>query len=235
MEEEYAMQRSWRDDGDKLTFIICQPFNRDNGGHHNPRHNGISSNDVLASTSQTRLKTEIDAMVGDVNLFISTIEDEQSQRDIIVGELELMIASPEHRRKGYGRAALMLFLNYIMRHEDLILDEYMHSRAGIQDREIRSGTSCRIDQFSVKIGATNKKSLALFEGLGFTKTSDSANYFGEFELSLDRERWDELLVNGKKGQKQVLDGYEVKQYRCECAACSNHLDTSTTKTNTRLT
>ncbi|ALC47428.1 CG11539 [Drosophila busckii] len=84
LEEEYEMQLSWREDNDKLTFII------------------------LCAETYERTKDEITAMVGDTNLFIHC--DEESGD--CVAEAEIMIAAVEARGKGYGREAMLLMLKY---------------------------------------------------------------------------------------------------------------------------
>ncbi|BFF92668.1 N-acetyltransferase 9-like protein [Drosophila madeirensis] len=84
LSEEYLMQHSWREDSDKLTFII------------------------LAADIYVRDNDEIAAMVGDTNLFLR-LEHESNER---VAEAEIMIAEPQARGKGYGREAMLLMLKY---------------------------------------------------------------------------------------------------------------------------
>ncbi|XP_064552664.1 alpha/beta-tubulin-N-acetyltransferase 9 [Drosophila montana] len=84
LDEEYAMQQSWRQDDDKLTFI------------------------VLCADIYNKTNDEIAAMVGDTNLFVR--HDEESQQ--YVAEAEIMIAAPEARGKGYGREAMLLMFKY---------------------------------------------------------------------------------------------------------------------------
>ncbi|EDW23965.1 GL23884 [Drosophila persimilis] len=84
LSEEYLMQLSWRQDTDKLTFI------------------------VLAADIYARDNDEIAAMVGDTNLFLRH-EPDTNQK---VAEAEIMIAEPQARGKGYGREAMLLMLKY---------------------------------------------------------------------------------------------------------------------------
>lgn len=140
-------------DSDKLTFITCSP-------HTN--HEPVS---------------EIQSMLGDVNLFILTNEEENGDV-LLVGELELMIASKDDQRKGHGRAAILIFLYYILRHQSHILEEYFTCpRAQAQ--------VSRLAYFRVKIRETNMRCISLFESLGFKKTEPSPNFFEEFELRND--------------------------------------------------
>ncbi|KAI1614281.1 DNA polymerase delta subunit 2 [Exophiala viscosa] len=189
LEEEYAMQRSWRADADKMTFIICLP----------------ASDHQLGTPAIRDAALDIPSMIGDVNLFISTAEDEEGASSQVVAELELMIAERSEHRKGYGRGALLAFLAYIIRHEMDVLREF---NAG-QDSAV--GSPSQFDHLAVKIGQTNHGSIALFEGLGFRKTSEEPSYFGEYELRLSRAAVHALVTSNGSGTPS-LDGYMEVEY-----------------------
>eukprot|EP00124_Ichthyophonus_hoferi_P001357 Ihof_evm5s68 gene=Ihof_evmTU5s68 len=82
IESEYEMQKSWREDKDKCTFIILDKEKYD------------ITHDI------------IEPMIGDVNLYFNDFEDEHA------AEIEIMIAEPSSRRKGCGREAILLMMEY---------------------------------------------------------------------------------------------------------------------------
>ncbi|KAH8306369.1 hypothetical protein KR018_009311 [Drosophila ironensis] len=96
LEEEFAMQRSWREDSDKLTFI------------------------VLEAEAFARDGDEVGAMVGDTNLFLH--RDPENEQ--LVAEAEIMIAEPGARGKGLGREAMLLMLKYAQSQEQLKIDKF---------------------------------------------------------------------------------------------------------------
>lgn len=118
-------------------------------------------------------------MIGDVNLFLTeehSDEDENRDSDTLVGEIELMIATKEHRGHGYGRASLLAFLQFLHTHEEDILKEYS------QRRQSPNRLLPFLAYLRVKIAESNGRSIRLFESVGFQKVSAKANYFGEVEL-----------------------------------------------------
>lgn len=178
------MQKSWREDGDKLTFIVCLPLSL------------LDSSSLEKSRGVVPKESDApECMVGDVNLFLRFDDDDD---DSVVGELELMVAEKQNQGKGFGRAALLAFLRYIFSSLDGIVDEFLRA-------ENRQVPSKGISYFSVKIGQTNTRSIALFESLGFTKVTLEPNYFGEFEL----RRADLDMAN----LEQMLDSFAVTGYQ----------------------
>ncbi|KAL4966282.1 uncharacterized protein BDV14DRAFT_171373 [Aspergillus stella-maris] len=201
LEEEYAMQRSWREDADKLTFIVCRPITNSEGGGK-------------------RLKDEHDAppnMIGDINLFLRVEEDDEDEKaqPQIIGEIELMIAEKKHQGRGFGKSALLTFLRYILEREGEVLGEYVAGDA--EAKRVFAGSSTtegrlKFSALSVKIGQANERSLKLFEGLGFKKIGDSSNYFGEWELRVQGSDLESYLVI----VKGKVEGYtEVKYERTQ--------------------
>lgn len=87
IEEEYQMQRKWRLDDDKLTFIVLSKAMLDNGC------------------------SEVESMIGDVNLFLSV--------DRLCGELEVMIAERAVRCNGAATEAVSLMIFYALKELNL--------------------------------------------------------------------------------------------------------------------
>nr|XP_040033342.1 N-acetyltransferase 9 isoform X1 [Gasterosteus aculeatus aculeatus] len=83
LEQEYDMQRSWREDDDKCTFIILDK----------------------QRWADSRVDEE-QCMVGDVNIFLT------DPTDPTLAELEIMIAEPGHRGKGIGKEVTRMMMSY---------------------------------------------------------------------------------------------------------------------------
>ncbi|GIK03574.1 hypothetical protein Aspvir_007646 [Aspergillus viridinutans] len=211
LEEEYAMQRSWRQDADKLTFIICLPVIRSQ----------TQPQSQFQTEGQERLGLRLNEgddapgqMLGDINLFLR-VEDEDEDEDgpsspEIIGEMELMIAERANQRKGHGRAALLAFLRYVLEHQGEIVGEFVRGSESA-GATLQGRTDWRVGALSVKIGKENGRSLALFESVGFCKVSEEPSYFGEFELrrmrrELSRESVEEAMA------RAGVEGYTELSY-----------------------
>ena len=172
LDEEYAMQRSWRTDRDKLTFIVCLP---------------LSPTTSLESV-QAGEHDAADRMIGDINLFLfiaDTEDDETNPSEVsptalVVGEIELMIARKDFHRQGYGRAALLTFMHYVLSNWQQIAYEFVWNSRG-------SSTVPDLRYLRAKINQSNQRSISLFESVGFKLVGDGANYFGEMELRWQRD------------------------------------------------
>ena len=133
LEEEYEMQRTWYSDPKKCTFIIlCKDMNKEDEFKRNDK----------TTDSIDRQRIEIDYMAGDVNLFL------HDNYDPCNAEIEIMIAEPTYRNKGFATEALNLIMYY-----------------GFNTLGIR--------RFFAKINETNIESIRLFERMGYNKINYS--------------------------------------------------------------
>nr|KAF6296435.1 putative N-acetyltransferase 9 (putative) [Myotis myotis] len=130
LEQEYVMQRSWREDADKCTFIV------------------LDAAKWLAQPGTT----EESCMAGDVNLFLTDLGDPS------LGEIEVMIAEPSCRGKGFGTEAALMMMSY-----------------GV--------TKLGLTKFEAKIGQGNEPSIRMFQKLHFEQVAVSS-VFQEVTLRL---------------------------------------------------
>ncbi|XP_046141767.1 N-acetyltransferase 9-like protein isoform X2 [Osmia bicornis bicornis] len=93
LEEEFEMQKRWHQDQDKCTFIILEKS-------------------IFSATAN-----EIEAMIGDTNLFFNQSDEFNS------AEVEIMIANDACRGKKRGWEAMILMLLYGV--EKLNITKYM--------------------------------------------------------------------------------------------------------------
>jgi RimJ/RimL family protein N-acetyltransferase len=177
-EEEIEMQQSWRDDPKKCTFIVlsadqCLLDDQDD------------DTECVVSAPQN-----LDAMVGDVNLFLSDMDDDEDdeenpanknnypQEERVQAEIDIMIADKSFQRQGLGRAATCSMLLY-------------------------GATKLGIFRFFCKINEENKASIQLFESLGF-KQCAYAECFKEVELELIKSPNELQKLLGKYGEFQAV-------------------------------
>jgi hypothetical protein len=192
LEEEVDMQQSWRDDETKCTFIVHAKELCHFSGK------GDMEDAATNSFLEFRVKEHLDAMIGDVNLFLSEMDDDEndenkadkpedpSQSLLLQAEIDIMIAEKEHRGKGLGRSATCAMMLYGA------------SKLGI----------CR---FFCKINEDNEASISLFKSIGFRQCGYAA-CFKQVELELKRplEEMEEIfkIHGGSYGAMHcpLLDG-----------------------------
>ncbi|XP_072977279.1 GCN5-related N-acetyltransferase 9 isoform X2 [Typha angustifolia] len=86
LEQEYEMHLSWTQDPKKHTFIVLDKQLIDGSLVHEQPH--------------------VEAMVGDVNIYMNDPDDQQ------VAEIEIMIAEPKSRGKGLGEESVLMMMVY---------------------------------------------------------------------------------------------------------------------------
>ena len=183
LEEEYAMQRSWREDESKCTFIVLSKHLLSETA--NERLESLLAGDRKENPIEECFVQEtVSAMVGDVNIFLSE-EDESSCDEKPAeypqypqAEIDIMIAEKSCRGRGIGQEATLLMMRY--------------------------GTSkLRIRRFFCKINEDNDASLSLFRNkLGFDQCSYAA-CFKQVEMERKSETPEELTDELRSEYNQV--------------------------------
>jgi RimJ/RimL family protein N-acetyltransferase len=86
LDEEYQMQLSWTQDPQKQTFIVLDKE--------------LVVGDFIHGNAH------VEAMVGDVNIFMNDLDDSE------MAEIEIMIAEPKSRGKGLGKEAVLMMMAF---------------------------------------------------------------------------------------------------------------------------
>ncbi|CAK9133344.1 unnamed protein product [Ilex paraguariensis] len=86
LEQEYEMQLSWTQDPLKQTFIVLDK--------------------VLVVGDFMHGDSHVEAMVGDVNIYMNDLDDPQ------MAEIEIMIAEPKRRGKGLGKESILMMMAF---------------------------------------------------------------------------------------------------------------------------
>ncbi|KAG6572242.1 N-acetyltransferase 9, partial [Cucurbita argyrosperma subsp. sororia] len=89
LDQEYQMQLSWTQDPNKQTFIVLDKELVEGKFIHG--HPGV------------------EAMVGDVNLYMNDLDDS------LLAEIEIMIAEPKSRGKGLGKESVLMMMAYAVK------------------------------------------------------------------------------------------------------------------------
>uniref|UniRef100_A0A1B0GB54 N-acetyltransferase domain-containing protein n=1 Tax=Glossina morsitans morsitans TaxID=37546 RepID=A0A1B0GB54_GLOMM len=152
LDQEYEMQRTWRRDEDKCTFLI------------------------LCRKTYETTGDETKALVGDTNLFLHPKEESGEK----LAEIEIMIAEPEMRGKGFGWESVLLMLKYGLKY-------------------------LNIQKFVAKIGEDNTKSIKMFQKMQFEEVARSKVFH---EVTLDRCVTEEWLKWLDKQVLLIIETYD---------------------------
>ncbi|XP_011490773.1 N-acetyltransferase 9 isoform X1 [Oryzias latipes] len=157
LEQEYDMQRSWREDDDSTESSVFAPKTTPDNQTETTFHNTVDFPECTFIILDTQKwadpsVNEETCMVGDVNIFLTDSTDPS------LAELEIMIAEESYRGKGIGKEVTLMMMCY-----------------GVNKLGIK--------RFQAKIGLDNHTSIAMFKKLHFQEVS-VCQVFKEVTLEL---------------------------------------------------
>ncbi|KAJ8515917.1 hypothetical protein ONZ45_g6715 [Pleurotus djamor] len=169
LNEEYEMQRKWREDEDKLTFIIL--------ARPPSVSTGLTTQDPVLYTM---------TMIGDVNLFLKGAQSsdgtQNDEEDSFEAEVEIMIAEQDFRRKGLALETLQLMLGYATGSSTGTFPPPSSSTlTSGQTPACLPPLPVPASSLVTRISEFNTPSIKLFEKLGFAVTKHVA-VFQEVEM-----------------------------------------------------
>ena len=164
-QEEVEMQQEWKNDDNKCTFILLYKDDETsleiNPIHADSDASTATSNEIYHKSLHFNFITNtLQFMIGDINLFLSDVDDDDFHRVQCrkQAELDIMIAEKSYRGKGIGHESVCMMILY-------------------------GSQALNIGRFFVKVNEDNNASLNLFRKLGFVQ----CNYvecFHEIELEM---------------------------------------------------
>ena len=202
------MQKSWREDADKLTFISCLPLSSPSASSTTSTSLDLGQERRKLSSydegeDRTFVRPGVDdaseKMLGDVNLFLYDVEDEDEDEDgnetpLQPGSTEPSTSSqnPSFPARISGEIELMIGSKPQQgkgygRASLLLFLWYISTHLTQILEEFRPSklNPSRLEYLRVKVHQTNARSIGLFESLGFEKVGDGrSNWFGEVELRM---------------------------------------------------
>lgn len=222
MEQEIEMQKEWRDDEKKCTFIIlARDLIVDIPPIPSVVHADEERGDKEQESYENLIEETLDAMIGDINLFLSEEDDYNSDdeenfhkqqqqllhpeqctpaaEELTQAELDIMIAAKSHRHKNLGVELALMMMHY-------------------------GASSLNLKRFYVKIKDTNHSSIKLFkEKLGFREFA-YVECFGEYEFECKCENSEEMV--------KLIE--EKWQSLVESTQFSSGVDETTSSNNCRI-
>jgi RimJ/RimL family protein N-acetyltransferase len=199
-DDEVEMQQSWRNDETKCTFIV----HAIEACHYTHKKSETTTEiEPISENNAFLIEDNLDAMIGDVNLFLSDVDDSEesdtnenyeiravaaqgmgSSEQLVQAEVDIMIAKRDFQGKGLGRAATCAMLLY-------------------------GATKLGICRFFCKINEDNTDSIRLFKAIGFEQCNYAA-CFKQVELELRK-----TLLEMEEIFKQHGGSYSIIPCRIE--------------------
>ena len=197
LNQEIQMQKEWRDDMNKCTFIILArnllADDDDDSTVPSPPTSCIIEvdnddeeiHDNIGSKSSiytSLVGNTVNAMIGDVNLFLSDIDNDDDSKKTAAStttttnnnhyqqaEIDIMIALPSHRQKNLGAEIAFMIMHY-------------------------AASNLHIKRFFAKIHETNVPSIQLFEKkLGYVMC-EYVKCFGEYCYECKCDSSEEMVL-----------------------------------------
>ncbi|KAI9218343.1 hypothetical protein BC828DRAFT_388923 [Blastocladiella britannica] len=222
LREEYEMQQSWRNDPDKLTFILCwseAPMNYNPEALPPAGVETVSSeaNDgadpVMTPALAAQLRS-LGGMVGDVNLFFHAYDQENAKSEsengssssssptntaaYRVAEVEIMVADLAARSHGIARRALAWIMSYARTHVRAAEIDAATALSA-PDAAVAPGPP-EVKLFRAIVGWDNTSSARLFETQLRFKVAKSVDVFRETHWE-----WEWPAKDGVEAERIVED------------------------------
>ena len=201
MEEEIEMQKEWRDDEKKCTFIILARDLLNDNDVDDGNHGEIIAIPPIPAVCEEKggdqqqeesyphlIQQTLHAMIGDINLFLSE-EDDYNSDDEENFHQQQQILQP-------GQSSAVEKLTQAELDIMIAAKSHRHKNLGVELALMMmhyGASSLQIRRFYVKIKDNNHSSIKLFkEKLGFEECA-YAECFGEYEFECKRETSEEMV------------------------------------------